>query len=336
MAANNVIFKKTKMCRFYIMGNCARGAACAFAHSGSELRPLPNFRKTRLCHEFGAAGACRQGGACPFAHGSAELRHHTRKDIEGPHGATKIRYGTAEGARVHGVAELPDAATHGVWVGSMTELRHAMKESTRAPMPLSWGAEPEEAHMNVLTGDAFADGFVGQCSSGIAAQNALGRQTTQATSPATESYFLACNEQEAAWCRGHRGVPPSKAESALRNLGGQAPVKEPAALCSAEPERESKVPSQRVARAPTPPSEPGRCGEGPPTARHCGDSQSKPGSFLHYVAMRAHFGNAVRGSAFGLEYFEKNTFLHFRPAGEVDDGALRRGYSDGDLGSGIL
>lgn len=33
--------RKTKMCKFYMVGKCARGRFCMFAHDKSELRPLP-------------------------------------------------------------------------------------------------------------------------------------------------------------------------------------------------------------------------------------------------------------------------------------------------------
>jgi len=66
---------KTKMCKFYAAGICARGVACLYAHSSAEARELPNLYKTQLCTLFSFNGSCSKGDACVFAHGSKELRN---------------------------------------------------------------------------------------------------------------------------------------------------------------------------------------------------------------------------------------------------------------------
>eukprot|EP00928_Gymnodinium_smaydae_P004180 TRINITY_DN11451_c0_g1_i2.p1 TRINITY_DN11451_c0_g1~~TRINITY_DN11451_c0_g1_i2.p1 ORF type:complete len:363 (-),score=72.72 TRINITY_DN11451_c0_g1_i2:76-1005(-) len=56
------------------MGCCTRGKACAFAHGNTNVQPLPDFFRTRLCPEFMETGTCRVGDECAFAHGKHELR----------------------------------------------------------------------------------------------------------------------------------------------------------------------------------------------------------------------------------------------------------------------
>jgi len=73
-----VIFRKTKMCKFNMVGRCTRGDVCKFAHSESELEPLPDFHFTRMCPAFVETGHCHRGAACTFAHKVSELRAPTK------------------------------------------------------------------------------------------------------------------------------------------------------------------------------------------------------------------------------------------------------------------
>lgn len=85
-------FYKTKLCPFYVAdfatlestkkyganigwakGSCMNGANCRFAHSFSELRPLPDLRKTKLCSSYTKKVVCKTPN-CPFAHSPQELR----------------------------------------------------------------------------------------------------------------------------------------------------------------------------------------------------------------------------------------------------------------------
>lgn len=85
-------FYKTKLCPFYVVdipspetarrhgmnigcakGSCLNGHNCRFAHSLSELRPLPDLKKTKLCSSYTKRTVCRSPG-CPFAHSPQELR----------------------------------------------------------------------------------------------------------------------------------------------------------------------------------------------------------------------------------------------------------------------
>lgn len=64
--------------RFAANGDCRRGEACPFAHGSSELVPLPNFYRTRLCAEYRLSGSCHRGDRCTYAHGQHELCGMTR------------------------------------------------------------------------------------------------------------------------------------------------------------------------------------------------------------------------------------------------------------------
>ncbi|CAK9032845.1 unnamed protein product [Durusdinium trenchii] len=66
--------KKTRMCKFFLMGTCTRGRSCNFAHGASQLREQPDFSKTRLCAKYMESGFCPLGYRCSFAHGRHELR----------------------------------------------------------------------------------------------------------------------------------------------------------------------------------------------------------------------------------------------------------------------
>jgi len=72
--ATNAIFRKTKMCKFYMAGRCTRKDACMFAHSAAELAPLPDFHFTKMCPAIEMGGRCDRGSACTFAHKLSELR----------------------------------------------------------------------------------------------------------------------------------------------------------------------------------------------------------------------------------------------------------------------
>jgi len=68
------MFYRTKLCRFNQKGRCTKGEACAYAHSDTQVQPLPNFYKTRFCFQFRNSGYCEQGELCSYAHQGAELR----------------------------------------------------------------------------------------------------------------------------------------------------------------------------------------------------------------------------------------------------------------------
>jgi len=67
-------FHKTKLCRYYSVGQCRYGEDCPFAHSQSELTVPPDLTKTTLCKAW-LSGTCTfLAEQCPYAHGEEELR----------------------------------------------------------------------------------------------------------------------------------------------------------------------------------------------------------------------------------------------------------------------
>mmetsp|Transcript_53416 Transcript_53416/g.95854 ORF Transcript_53416/g.95854 Transcript_53416/m.95854 type:complete len:255 (+) Transcript_53416:70-834(+) len=66
-------FKRTKLCKFNLVGACTRGASCNFAHSSEDMTEQPDYSKTRLCADF-KLGKCLYDSNCKFAHGERELR----------------------------------------------------------------------------------------------------------------------------------------------------------------------------------------------------------------------------------------------------------------------
>ena len=65
-------FYRTKICPYFLQGNCAKGDKCSFAHTKDELRETPNLCKTKLCRAF-MRGKCKNAN-CLFAHGEIELK----------------------------------------------------------------------------------------------------------------------------------------------------------------------------------------------------------------------------------------------------------------------
>lgn len=66
-------FSKTKMCKFEILGMCAKGEECPFAHGNTELNALPDLRRTKLCKLLIRSGVCTMPD-CTYAHSREELR----------------------------------------------------------------------------------------------------------------------------------------------------------------------------------------------------------------------------------------------------------------------
>jgi hypothetical protein len=61
------------MCKFKRLNLCTRGESCTYAHNQSELQPLPNLYKTKMCFEMSKNKACTNP-SCPYAHTKIELR----------------------------------------------------------------------------------------------------------------------------------------------------------------------------------------------------------------------------------------------------------------------
>lgn len=82
----NAAFRKTKPCKFYARGLCARGASCNFAHEQGALEPRPDLFRTHMCFAFAKYGVCRDGDACRYAHDADQLRadlvHESRRSLQ--------------------------------------------------------------------------------------------------------------------------------------------------------------------------------------------------------------------------------------------------------------
>ncbi|CAE7213497.1 unnamed protein product [Symbiodinium natans] len=72
-AQRTVIFSKTKMCKFHILGACTKGDGCKFAHRKDELQDLPDLACTKLCKMLISTGSC-DDPTCRYAHNRAELK----------------------------------------------------------------------------------------------------------------------------------------------------------------------------------------------------------------------------------------------------------------------
>ncbi|CAK9040917.1 unnamed protein product [Durusdinium trenchii] len=72
-AQRTVIFSKTKMCKFHILGACTKGVSCKFAHQKEELQELPDLACTKLCKMLISTGSCDDPN-CRYAHNRTELK----------------------------------------------------------------------------------------------------------------------------------------------------------------------------------------------------------------------------------------------------------------------
>jgi hypothetical protein len=73
MSNSATMYTKTKMCTFFMKGQCTKGSACTYAHSCSDQRGKPDLSRTQMCSAF-LAGACKNGKRCGYAHHQSELR----------------------------------------------------------------------------------------------------------------------------------------------------------------------------------------------------------------------------------------------------------------------
>eukprot|EP00930_Biecheleria_cincta_P072427 TRINITY_DN59831_c0_g1_i1.p1 TRINITY_DN59831_c0_g1~~TRINITY_DN59831_c0_g1_i1.p1 ORF type:complete len:505 (-),score=78.73 TRINITY_DN59831_c0_g1_i1:56-1429(-) len=73
-APHQEAFRRTKLCKFDLLGACTRGDECAFAHGFESLRPQPDLYRTRICAHFLRSGRCDAGSHCRYAHSQGELR----------------------------------------------------------------------------------------------------------------------------------------------------------------------------------------------------------------------------------------------------------------------
>jgi hypothetical protein len=65
---------RTKMCKFFVRGDCAKGSMCKFAHGTNTLQSRPNLFRTSLCMAFERFGSCKMGDDCKYAHGTNQLK----------------------------------------------------------------------------------------------------------------------------------------------------------------------------------------------------------------------------------------------------------------------
>jgi len=66
-------FKKTKICKFEVIGMCAKGHLCPFAHTRNELLDLPDLSRTKICKTLINSGRCDEPN-CTYAHNREQLR----------------------------------------------------------------------------------------------------------------------------------------------------------------------------------------------------------------------------------------------------------------------
>lgn len=106
------IYQKTKMCKFYEVGKCKRGARCFYAHSHEELQDMPDLAYTRICPTVHAGKKC-MNNACTYAHKRTELRAPVaaaQPKTAAKAAKKKNRTAARTDAKVPGLADSTDGA----------------------------------------------------------------------------------------------------------------------------------------------------------------------------------------------------------------------------------
>jgi len=137
-AERTIIFSKTKMCKFHILGMCAKGDGCKFAHHKDELNPVPDLSRTKLCKTLISTGSC-EDPHCSYAHSREELRSMPTV----PH----------EASGYDAVGNQPSACVDGGAAGGASDGMQA-KQHSQVAQPQQFvqqfGAQPPQQQQQLL------------------------------------------------------------------------------------------------------------------------------------------------------------------------------------------
>jgi len=67
------MFLKTRICKYFVSGNCIKGSNCMFAHGEEDQQPKPDLCCTKVCPLLVETGTC-SNEICTYAHHVADLR----------------------------------------------------------------------------------------------------------------------------------------------------------------------------------------------------------------------------------------------------------------------
>eukprot|EP00927_Polykrikos_kofoidii_P068874 TRINITY_DN64229_c0_g1_i1.p1 TRINITY_DN64229_c0_g1~~TRINITY_DN64229_c0_g1_i1.p1 ORF type:complete len:493 (+),score=79.73 TRINITY_DN64229_c0_g1_i1:58-1536(+) len=126
-----IVFQKTKMCKFHILGACARGTNCFFAHDQAELNPLPDLSRTKLCKTLISTGFCEDGN-CKYAHNKEELRGSLGDDVSSDLPVDSPSLQSTEGA-------LGNSLTLSLGSNTVEQAAHAPQVSSCSKLPVDDG-----------------------------------------------------------------------------------------------------------------------------------------------------------------------------------------------------
>jgi hypothetical protein len=130
----NKDLQRTRLCVYNLGGKCGYGSKCTFAHNASEVKNVPDLRKTQVCTKF-AEGKCTNKN-CNYAHGEAELKDppNFKKKLCKWHSMGNCRNGASCGF-AHEIKELRAEAPPGFEpIGAEAPL-NAKKLQKVAPPP---------------------------------------------------------------------------------------------------------------------------------------------------------------------------------------------------------
>jgi hypothetical protein len=109
---------------------CSRGEDCTFAHGEAELRPAPDFFKTKPCPNLLQRGVC-EDPTCTFAHNKTELR--TLVKVCGKRGWP------------------PKPSAQSVPSGAVDNIAMSPQQQSKAPVAASPAAWLNQAHQTIPT-----------------------------------------------------------------------------------------------------------------------------------------------------------------------------------------
>lgn len=118
--------QRTKMCKFFLQGNCTKASECTFAHDPKALKTRPSLLRTSLCMAFERSGSCKMGEDCKYAHGMAQLRRASARDsqVAAPTMPSTLCLGERDSFLAHDASNILTHEASGVIVGVKNTFLH--------------------------------------------------------------------------------------------------------------------------------------------------------------------------------------------------------------------
>jgi hypothetical protein len=133
------------MCKFHILGMCAKGSDCCFAHDQAEMNPIPDLSRTKICKTLINTGMCTDEN-CKYAHNKDELRDLApgaiTDDLPGRQRCANVAANAVEAGSSFPTTARPGGAEDAVAAQTMLQMQQWMSMMQYAMM----SRQPEGVH----------------------------------------------------------------------------------------------------------------------------------------------------------------------------------------------